>query len=165
MYGLDSHGLLCGSNTTYKDTIMDLTGQPYLYYLDALELLDPANLMYARTVCVAECPSTEDLCSLQNLPCTNDTQYVCPYYRTADQDLWTRLPADVPPTETAYWSDLADVQIDKAQCSNDFVSVSCGQPVSQPASQQVHACPQRQKMACWLGAGAAQHSPSCMQTY
>jgi choline transporter-like protein 2/4/5 len=103
---------------------MDLTGQPYLYYLDALELLEPANLMYARTVCVAECPSTEDLCSLHNLPCTNDTQYVCPYYRTADQDLWTRLPADVSPTETAYWSDLANVQMDKAQCSNDFVSVS-----------------------------------------
>lgn len=160
MYGLDSHGLLCGSNTTYKDTVMDLTGQPYLYYLDALELLEPANLMYARTVCMAECPSTEDLCSLHNLPCTNGTQYVCPYYRTADQDLWTRLP-DVPPTETAYWSDLADVQMDKAQCSNDFVSVSLA---SQPASRCMQVC-KRQKMACWLVAGAAQHTPSCMQTY
>jgi choline transporter-like protein 2/4/5 len=77
VYGLDSHGLLCGSNNTYKGTVMDLTDKPNLYYLEALELLDPTNLMYARAVCVSECPSAEELCSLSNLPCTNNTQYRC----------------------------------------------------------------------------------------
>jgi choline transporter-like protein 2/4/5 len=77
VYGLDSHGLLCGSNNTYKGSVMDLTDKPNLYYLEALELLDPTNLMYARAVCVSECPSTEELCSLSNLPCTNNTQYRC----------------------------------------------------------------------------------------
>lgn len=77
VYGLDSNGLLCGSNNTYKDTVMDLTDKPNLYYLEALELLDPTNLMYAKAVCVSECPSTDELCSLSNLPCTNNTQYRC----------------------------------------------------------------------------------------
>jgi choline transporter-like protein 2/4/5 len=75
VYGLDSHGLLCGANNTYKDTVMDLTDKPNLYYLDALELLDPSNLMYARAVCVASCPTADDVCGLSSLPCTNNTQY------------------------------------------------------------------------------------------
>lgn len=75
VYGLDSHGLLCGANNTYKDSFMDLIDKPNLYYLDALELLNPTNIMYARTVCVASCPTVDDQCALSSLPCTNNTQY------------------------------------------------------------------------------------------
>jgi hypothetical protein len=55
VYGIDSRGLLCGSNNTYNGSVMDLTDKPNLYYLNALELLDAANIMYAKTVCVASC--------------------------------------------------------------------------------------------------------------
>lgn len=178
VYGLDSHGLLCGANNTYKDTVMDLTDKPNLYYLDALELLDPANIMYARTVCVSSCPSVEEQCGLSSLPCTNNTQYRCvvgrwgcalgrlcvcpgqacsqhvfkmsvqlqlttntlcvvsprtskhtctstrcPYYRTADQGLWTRLPSVDSPSDVDYWSDLASVTLDSASCSDSFLQV------------------------------------------
>lgn len=75
VYGLDSHGLLCGANNTYKDSFLDLTDKPNLYYLDALELLNPTNMMYARTVCVASCPTVEDQCAIGSLPCTNNTKY------------------------------------------------------------------------------------------
>lgn len=55
----------------------------------------------------------------------------CPYYLTAEQDLYGRLPDVGSPTETEYWVDLEDVQMDKAQCSNDFMSVSSSQRLSQ----------------------------------
>jgi hypothetical protein len=55
----------------------------------------------------------------------------CPYYLTAEQDLYGRLPDVESPSETAYWIDLEDVQMDKAQCSNDFMSVSSSQCMRQ----------------------------------
>lgn len=75
IYGLDSYGLLCGANNTYKDTVMDFTDKPNLYYLEALELLDPANIMYAKTVCVSSCPTVAEQCSISSTPCTKNAQY------------------------------------------------------------------------------------------
>lgn len=34
IYSLDSRGLLCGTNNTYRSTFVDLTDKPNLYYLN-----------------------------------------------------------------------------------------------------------------------------------
>jgi hypothetical protein len=44
VYAIDSHGLLCGANNTFNGSALDLTAQPHLYYLNALDLLDASNL-------------------------------------------------------------------------------------------------------------------------
>lgn len=123
MYGIDSRGLLCGSNNTYNGSVMDLTDKPNLYYLNALELLDAANIMYAKTVCVASCPTVQEQCAVGALPCTNASQYRCPYARTAEGGLWGKLPAAVAPTEVAYWGDLSSVTLDSAACNGTFLQV------------------------------------------
>jgi choline transporter-like protein 2/4/5 len=67
--------MLCGVNNTYRNETIDLTRKPNLYYLNALDLLNPINMLYAKSVCVESCPTVEDLCSLESLPCTDDKQY------------------------------------------------------------------------------------------
>lgn len=75
VYGIDSRGFLCGSNNTYRNTTIDLTLRPNLYYLNALDLLDPTNLMYAKTVCVLDCPTGTSVCNLTGMPCLQESQY------------------------------------------------------------------------------------------
>lgn len=75
IYAIDSHGLLCGANNTYRNATLDLTSRPNLYYLNALDLLDPTNMLYAKTVCVSSCPTAEELCDIGAVPCTNTSQY------------------------------------------------------------------------------------------
>lgn len=76
IYAIDSHGLLCGAQNSYKNTTIDLSDKPNLYYLNALDLLDPTNLMYAKTVCVSSCPSDKELCDVGALPCTSNKQFM-----------------------------------------------------------------------------------------
>lgn len=121
VYGIDSHGLLCGANNTYRNSTIDLTGKPYLYYLNALELLDATNLMYAKTVCVEACPGEQQLCGLEDLPCTNNQQYKCPYYRLAEQGLWGELPAVSLPSADEYWDQLPTATLDT--CDSSFLQV------------------------------------------
>eukprot|EP00879_Flechtneria_rotunda_P020927 GHRR01022035.1.p1 GENE.GHRR01022035.1~~GHRR01022035.1.p1 ORF type:complete len:473 (+),score=147.31 GHRR01022035.1:32-1420(+) len=122
IYGIDSHGLLCGSNNTYRNTSMDLTDKPNLYYLNALDLLDPTNLMYAKTVCVSDCPTSDDLCSISSLPCGNNSQYRCPYYRLAEQNLWGALPAVDANTAVMYWDQLPTAQL--TGCDSSFLQAA-----------------------------------------
>lgn len=75
-HGVDQYGYLCGDKQTVNGTTVDLTAQEYLYYLDPFELLDPTQLGYAKTVCVAECPGEALTCALEDLPCKNNSQYV-----------------------------------------------------------------------------------------
>jgi hypothetical protein len=71
----------------------------------------------------------------------------CPYYLTAEHDLYGRLPDVESPSETEYWIDLEDVQMDKAQCSNDFMSVSSTQRMRQHCTtDSISDC-----AACCLG--------------
>jgi solute carrier family 44 (choline transporter-like protein), member 2/4/5 len=80
--GLDSYGNYCGMVNTRENgtAIVDLRKATKLYYLNPLELLDPSNYPYARTVCVEECPTAARTCSSEDFPCTSPEQYVCPYY-------------------------------------------------------------------------------------
>lgn len=48
VYAVDSRGLLCGANQTYRNATLDLSGQPNLHYLNALDLLAPGNLVRRR---------------------------------------------------------------------------------------------------------------------
>ncbi|GBF99304.1 choline transporter-like [Raphidocelis subcapitata] len=121
VYALDSRGLLCGTNNTYRDGSVDLTDRPNLYYLNALDLLDPVTLPYAKSVCVADCPSDFHRCSIGALPCTLTEQYRCPYYRFAEAGLYGRLanatgaqPADA---DTAYYAELASAALPAAECN------------------------------------------------
>lgn len=76
-HGVDQYGFVCGSNNTYNGTVVDLTEQKYLYYLDPFSLLNTSNLPWAASICVSECPSVEDLCEVTSLPCRKSTQYRC----------------------------------------------------------------------------------------
>ena len=76
-HGVDQYGFVCGSKNTYNGTVVDLTEQKYLYYLDPFALLNTSNLPWAASICVSECPSLEDLCDINSLPCRNSTQYRC----------------------------------------------------------------------------------------
>ena len=76
-HGVDQYGFVCGSKNTYNGTVVDLTEQKYLYYLDPFSLLNTSNLPWAASICVSECPSVEDLCEVTSLPCRNSTQYRC----------------------------------------------------------------------------------------
>ena len=75
MYGLDSSGLLCGTDNAYRNGTVDLSAKPNLYYLNALDLLNLDTLLYAKSVCVDECPGTTDVCNTSSLPCTQNQQY------------------------------------------------------------------------------------------
>lgn len=79
-HGVDQYGFVCGTKNTYNGTVVDLTEQKYLYYLDPFALLNTSNLPWAASICVSECPSVEDLCEVTTLPCRNSTQYRCVYW-------------------------------------------------------------------------------------
>lgn len=74
-HGVDQYGFVCGTKNTYNGTLVDLTEQKYLYYLDPFALLNTSNLPWAASICVNECPSVEDLCDVSSLPCRNSSQY------------------------------------------------------------------------------------------
>lgn len=76
-HGVDQYGFVCGTKNTYNGTVVDLTEQKYLYYLDPFALLNTSNLPWAASICVSECPSVDDLCGVTSLPCRNSTQYRC----------------------------------------------------------------------------------------
>lgn len=47
----------------------------------------------------------------------------CPYYRTAEQNLYGRLLTVDSDTNTKYWSDLAGATVDMSQCDSGFIQV------------------------------------------
>lgn len=78
IYGYDSYGFLCGVDN--KDLINieesgpDLTQKKRLYYLNAMELLNPLNIKKAKSICVASCPTSADVCTLGDF-CTSNNQF------------------------------------------------------------------------------------------
>ena len=144
LYGLDSYGNYCGMlNVKANGTTVDLRHAPKLYYLDPLELLDPSNYYYARTVCVPECPGAMQRCDVGDFPCTDPNQYVCPYYGfspfTLDGADALGIADASGAANTGWWSDLpalnATACVDEALLATipDFVTQafngigSCGQ--------------------------------------
>lgn len=101
IYAVDSRGLLCGTNNSFRNSSIDLTGSPNLYYLNALDLLSPTNMLYAKTVCVSSCPGAEDACDIGDLPCTNNSQYRCAPGRTRARVLACSSSADAAACDSA----------------------------------------------------------------
>jgi hypothetical protein len=75
IYGLDSYGFLCGTKNKIAGQEVDLTKRTNLYFLNPLELVDPRNYLYAKSVCVAKCPAPADRCDPKSIPCKKDNQY------------------------------------------------------------------------------------------
>ncbi len=49
VYGVDSYGMTCGSNNTWKGMVIDNTQRTNLYYLDPLQLLSSTDdIAFAR---------------------------------------------------------------------------------------------------------------------
>ena len=121
LYGLDSYGNFCGS-LNVKDNgtrIIDLRKATKLLYTNPLELLDPTNFQYASSICVEECPSVATICNMTDLPCRNNTQYVCPYYSYSEFAADGADQLDVlqtkGPASTTWWEDLTN-----------YVGIGCG---------------------------------------
>lgn len=76
VYGYDSSGFLCGTKNDFQDGIEgpDLSKRKKLYYLNALELLNPSSISSAKSICVEECPSEADECAPGEI-CTDASQY------------------------------------------------------------------------------------------
>ncbi|GMH42050.1 hypothetical protein BSKO_09969 [Bryopsis sp. KO-2023] len=124
VYGYDSQGFLCGTDNSFLDgeTGPDLRNNKRLYYLNALELLDPLNFKAAKSICVAECPGEASKCGLGEV-CSDADQFRCPYYRVAGDNLYGSLGgADgVSKWNTSYYDELATTT--SSNCSS-LLSVS-----------------------------------------
>ena len=79
VYGFDSYGFLCGTDNDGDIPNVqgpDLRDYKKLYYLNPIELLDPRNFKSAKRICVAECPTENDVCDLvTGESCDNNRQY------------------------------------------------------------------------------------------
>lgn len=47
----------------------------------------------------------------------------CPYYRTAEQGLWGKIPSVSSPADVDYWSKLSGATFDSAKCDSSFLQV------------------------------------------
>lgn len=115
IYGLDSYGNYCGSVNGKPDgTEVDLRKARKLLYLNPLELLDSKNYQYASAVCVESCPTSSTICNSTSLPCTQGSQYVCPYYgysqfgKNGTDELG--ILGSKGTTSTDWWDDLVKYQ-------------------------------------------------------
>lgn len=113
IYGLDSYGNYCGSlNVRDNGTrVIDLRNATKLLYTNPLELLDPTNFQYATSVCVAECPSADTICNINDLPCLENHHYACPYYSYSqfanNGTDGLGILQQKGPAATSWWSDLS----------------------------------------------------------
>ena len=85
-----------------------------------LQLWDTFNLPWAKTVCLETCPQQESYCDLNEHagnPCTNNSQYQCPYYFGAEDDLYGYLPDVADPFDTQYYDALGNTT--KTECEVD----------------------------------------------
>eukprot|EP00955_Chlamydomonas_euryale_P029476 310902-Chlamydomonas_euryale.AAC.1 len=85
----------------------DLSDSKNTYYLNPLALLSVRNIPFAKRVCVEECPTTP-ICNASNFPCEDYRQFVCPYYRVAEYNLYGQLPG-VSDTNTTYYGELSTI--------------------------------------------------------
>ena len=117
LYGLDSYGNYCGSlNVKDNGMEIDLRKATKLLYLNPLELLDASNYQYASAICVEECPTISTVCNSTSLPCTDSSQYVCPYYaysqfgKNGSDEM--NIADSKGPHSTDWWGDLVNYQGD-----------------------------------------------------
>jgi hypothetical protein len=76
VYGVDSYGFGCGSVNKWGNQSFDLTSKSKLYYLNTLDLIEPTNFAYAKSICVDKCPSVTSQCNMTtSLPCMKEEQY------------------------------------------------------------------------------------------
>ncbi|GLC34986.1 hypothetical protein PLESTB_001185800 [Pleodorina starrii] len=109
LYGVDSFGMTCGSKNKIFNVTFDLTDSKNMYWLNPLDLLSASGVIYAKTVCSAGCPGVLQQCSVDSLPCTTGSQFTCPYYRFAEDNLYG-LMSGVPDADITYWEDLASIR-------------------------------------------------------
>ncbi|KAK9818176.1 hypothetical protein WJX72_008291 [[Myrmecia] bisecta] len=123
-YGVDSYGNLCGSNNNWNKEGKgpDLRNYKKLYWMNPLDLLSPDTFKTAKAVCVDKCPGAESLCDVTNLPCKQNLQYRCPYYRTADRNLYATIPV-LSAWDTAYWTFLLNTTMPAGQCGINLNSI------------------------------------------
>lgn len=75
-YGIDSFGNVCGAKNSWNgEEGPDFREYKKLYYLNPLDLLNATTFRSARAICVKECPSIQDLCDVDSLPCRAENQY------------------------------------------------------------------------------------------
>lgn len=87
-YGVDSYGNLCGTKNSWDGTDgPDLTYKKKLYYLNPLELLNPATIQTAKAICVEECPTAANVCGLAQFPCKASAQYRSVHFTNEDAAL------------------------------------------------------------------------------
>jgi hypothetical protein len=75
IYGIDSYGFTCGSETKFRNVSLDLSSARNQYFLNPLDLMSIANIPYAKSICVDGCPGDEDVCDYTSLPCTRNQQF------------------------------------------------------------------------------------------
>ena len=46
-----------------------------LYWLDPFELTNPRNRWFAKGICVSACPLSEEVCRMEDVPCTEALNY------------------------------------------------------------------------------------------
>ena len=117
-------GLACGlQNTCFLNRYCPFfcsTRRELIRIAVNLQLWDTFNLPWAKTVCVETCPQQESYCDLTEHagnPCTNNSQYQCPYYFGADDELYGYLPDVTDPFDTQYYDALANTT--KTECEVD----------------------------------------------
>ncbi|KAG2493603.1 hypothetical protein HYH03_008120 [Edaphochlamys debaryana] len=101
--------MTCGSKNTLVNITWDLTNNKNMYYLNPLMLLTASGINYAKSICSTDCPGIAQQCGQSQMPCWNDNQFMCPYYRFAEDNIYGRIPASagVAPWDYQYFSDLA----------------------------------------------------------
>lgn len=124
VYATDSKGFLCGTVNVWRNTTINLTDYPNLYYLNALELLDPVNIPYAKSICVKECPGADVVCNSSSLPCTDSKQYMCPYYLFAEDSLYGYLAGVNNSDVLNYQYYLQLATANTAKCDTGFLSAA-----------------------------------------
>uniref|UniRef100_A0A7S1WZW3 Choline transporter-like protein n=1 Tax=Tetraselmis chuii TaxID=63592 RepID=A0A7S1WZW3_9CHLO len=113
IYGSDGFGNTCGAINTTNG--VDLRNRTKLYYLKPYEVLNPRSWVYAETICVEDCPRETNICSAAEFPCSNPQAYRCPYYVSAEDDLYGTLQG-VAPLSTQYWDALNTTSL--KECSS-----------------------------------------------
>jgi len=129
VYGYDSYGFLCGTNNDGDlDSVEgpDLSEFKKLYYLNPLELLDPSNFKSAKSICVKDCPTEANVCSvLDTNICQNATQFRCPYYRFAEGDIYGELTGVDSNWNTSYFDEIGTLAATPTCDTTPLNSVRC----------------------------------------
>mmetsp|Transcript_11641 Transcript_11641/g.31727 ORF Transcript_11641/g.31727 Transcript_11641/m.31727 type:complete len:793 (-) Transcript_11641:1356-3734(-) len=134
LYGSDSYGFTCGMKTDFNGSTFDLSDKKNLYYLDPMELLTVANIPYAKRVCTDGCPPPAHQCDGLNtttLPCTDNKQFRCNYYRFTEDFIYNSLNEvdnqNVAWEDTMWWDNLGNLSPRSDPRAQEVVDKLAGQ--------------------------------------